>query len=86
MRCALHFIPGARDQMSRPRASRELDAALMAAVVTLPTGRRLMAEAPDAVLAAMRVALRQLQCSAVFDPRALHPTRCGISASLSARL
>ena len=55
--CSVHFILGARDQMASPRASCELGAALKAQVVTLPAGHHLMAEAPDAVLAAMRVAL-----------------------------
>jgi pimeloyl-ACP methyl ester carboxylesterase len=58
VQCPVHFVLGARDQMAPPRASRELAAALKAQVVTLPaTGHNLMAEAPDAVLAAMRVAL-----------------------------
>lgn len=55
--CPVHFILGARDQMAPPRASRELGAALKAQVVTLPAGHHLMAEAPDAVLAALRAAL-----------------------------
>ena len=41
----------------QPRASRELAAALKAQVVTLPAGHHLMAEAPDAVLEALRAAL-----------------------------
>ena len=58
VRCPVHFILGARDQMASPRASRELGAALKAQVVTLPAvGHHLMGEAPDAVLAAMRHAL-----------------------------
>ena len=58
VQCPVHFILGARDQMASPRASRELGAALRARVVTLPAvGHHLMAEAPDAVLAAMRDAL-----------------------------
>jgi pimeloyl-ACP methyl ester carboxylesterase len=58
VRCPVHFILGARDQMASPRASRELGTALKARVVTLPgVGHHLMAEAPDAVLAAMRAAL-----------------------------
>ena len=57
VRCPVHFILGARDEMTSPRASRELAAALNARVVTLPAGHHLMAEAPDAVLAAMRAAL-----------------------------
>ncbi len=58
VQCPVHFILGARDQMASPRASRELGAVLNAKVVTLPAvGHHLMAEAPDAVLAAMRAAL-----------------------------
>ena len=56
VRCPVHFILGARDQMANPRASRELGAALKASVVTLPAGHHLMAEVPDAVLAALRAA------------------------------
>ena len=57
VQCPVHFILGARDQMASPRASRELAAALDARVVTLLAGHHLMAEAPDAVLAALRAAL-----------------------------
>lgn len=58
VQCPVHFILGARDQMAHPRASRELGAALKARVVTLPAvGHHMMAEAPDAVLAALRAAL-----------------------------
>ena len=57
VRCPVHFILGASDQMAHPRASRELGAVLKAQVVSMPAGHHLMAEAPDAVLAAMRAAL-----------------------------
>ena len=57
VRCPVHIILGARDQMASPRASRELGTALKASVTTLPAGHHLMAEAPDAVLAALRAAL-----------------------------
>ena len=43
--------------MTPPKATKELAAALKARVVTVPTGHHLMAEAPDAVLAALRAAL-----------------------------
>lgn len=57
VRCAVHFILGARDQMASPRSSRELGEALKANVVTLPVGHHLMAEAPDETLQALRSAL-----------------------------
>ena len=57
VRCPVHFVLGARDQMAHPRASRELGAALKAQVLMLPSGHHLMAEAPDAVLAALRATL-----------------------------
>lgn len=58
VQCPVHFILGARDQMASPKASRDMATALKAHVVTLPAvGHHLMAEAPDAVLAAMRAAL-----------------------------
>ena len=58
VQCPAHFILGARDQMASPKASRELGTALKARVVSLPgVGHHLMAEAPDAVLAATRTAL-----------------------------
>jgi pimeloyl-ACP methyl ester carboxylesterase len=58
VQCPVHFILGARDQMAPPRASREMGAALKAHVVTLPAvGHHMMAEAPDAVLTALRTAL-----------------------------
>jgi pimeloyl-ACP methyl ester carboxylesterase len=55
--CASHLIVGARDQMTTPKQAREIAAALKATVHTVPAGHALMAEAPDAVLAALRVAL-----------------------------
>ena len=59
--CPVTLILGRQDQMTAPRASRELIAALAAQtdrVVTLDAGHLLMAEAPDPVLAALRQALR----------------------------
>jgi pimeloyl-ACP methyl ester carboxylesterase len=57
VQCPATLITGARDQMTPPKATKELAAALKARVVTVPTGHHLMAEAPDAVLAALRTAL-----------------------------
>lgn len=55
--CPATLIVGERDQMTPPKATRELAAALKARVVHVPTGHHLMAEAPDAVLMALRGAL-----------------------------
>ena len=55
--CPATLIVGARDQMTPPKATRDLAAALKAHVLTVPSGHHLMAEAPDAVLAGLRVAL-----------------------------
>ena len=57
VRCPATLIVGARDQMTPPKATKELAAALKARVVTVPSGHHLMAEAPDAVLAGLRAAL-----------------------------
>jgi pimeloyl-ACP methyl ester carboxylesterase len=57
VKCPATLIVGERDQMTPPKATRELAAALQAKVVTVPTGHHLMAEAPDAVLAGLRGAL-----------------------------
>ena len=57
IQCPTTLITGARDQMTPPKATRELAAALKAKIVTVPTGHHLMAEAPDAVLAGLRAAL-----------------------------
>jgi pimeloyl-ACP methyl ester carboxylesterase len=65
--CPVTLVLGSRDQMTALRASRDLQAALAARpapapaapqVVVLEAGHSLMAEAPDAVLAAVRQALR----------------------------
>ena len=48
---------GSADQMTPPRATRELAAALKATVVTLNSGHSLPAEVPDELLAALRGAL-----------------------------
>lgn len=57
VRCPVHFILGRQDQMTPPRATRELAQALQPRVHTVDSGHQLMAEAPDAVLAALRQAL-----------------------------
>lgn len=57
VRCPATLVVGSRDQMTPPKATKEIAAALKASVVTVPTGHHLMAEAPDAVLAALRAAL-----------------------------
>jgi pimeloyl-ACP methyl ester carboxylesterase len=57
VRCPVTFILGERDQMTTPKTTREIAAALKAQVVTLPAGHALMAEVPDGVLAALRAAL-----------------------------
>jgi len=51
------FILGERDQMTSPKATRDIAAALRANIVTLPAGHSLMTEAPDGVLNALRPAL-----------------------------
>ena len=55
--CPVTLILGERDQMTTPKSTHELAAALKARVVTVPSGHHLMAEAPDAVLAALRQGL-----------------------------
>jgi pimeloyl-ACP methyl ester carboxylesterase len=57
IQCPTTLIVGERDQMTPPKATKELAAASKAKVLTVPTGHHLMAEAPDAVLAALRGAL-----------------------------
>src|SRR5574337_530547 len=49
VRCPTTLITGVRDQMTPPKATRELAAALKAEVVPVTSGHHLMAEAPDAV-------------------------------------
>jgi pimeloyl-ACP methyl ester carboxylesterase len=57
VKCPTTLILGARDQMTRPSAAREIASALVARVVTLPGGHALMQELPDPMLAALRGAL-----------------------------
>jgi pimeloyl-ACP methyl ester carboxylesterase len=59
VRCPAHLVLGERDQMTLPKAARELAAALKARVTMLPGGHSLMLEAPDAVLNALLDALKQ---------------------------
>lgn len=54
VRCPVHFILGAADQMTSPKVTREIAAALKARVHTLPCGHGLMLERPDEVLATLR--------------------------------
>jgi len=53
----VHFILGERDQMTAPKQSQALAAALQATVHRVPAGHSLMAEAPDPVLNALRTAI-----------------------------
>jgi pimeloyl-ACP methyl ester carboxylesterase len=55
--CPATLVLGAADQMTVPKAAREIGAALKARVVTLPGGHQLMGEQPDGLLAAVRTAL-----------------------------
>jgi pimeloyl-ACP methyl ester carboxylesterase len=57
VRCPTTLVVGRHDQMTSPRAIAGLVAALTPQVVTVDSGHLLMAEAPDAVLAAVRQAL-----------------------------
>jgi pimeloyl-ACP methyl ester carboxylesterase len=52
------LILGARDQMTAPKQSKALAEALRAKTVMLPAGHSLMSEVPDALLAALRGALK----------------------------
>ncbi|MGM9480168.1 alpha/beta fold hydrolase [Roseateles sp. NT4] len=56
--CPVHFILGALDQMTSPRQNAVLGGLLKPRVHTVPAGHALMAEAPDALLAALRAALQ----------------------------
>ena len=51
------LVLGSADQMTSPRNTRDIAAALNARVVVLPSGHLLPAEAPEAMLAALRSAL-----------------------------
>jgi len=56
--CPVHFILGALDQMTSPRQNVVLSGLLKPRIQSLPAGHALMAEAPDAMLAALRTALQ----------------------------
>ncbi|HEV7915706.1 MAG TPA: alpha/beta hydrolase [Albitalea sp.] len=58
VRCPVHFMLGERDQMTTPKNTGEIAEALKARVTTLPGGHSLMLELPDAVLNALRAALK----------------------------
>ncbi|MEP7297682.1 MAG: alpha/beta hydrolase [Burkholderiales bacterium] len=57
VRCPVDLVLGARDQMTSPKATREIAQALKARVTSVDAGHVLMSEAPDASLAALRRAL-----------------------------
>jgi pimeloyl-ACP methyl ester carboxylesterase len=57
VRCPATLILGERDQMTPPKASTELAQTLKARVLKVPAGHALMAEAPEPVLNALRMAL-----------------------------
>ncbi|HJV59751.1 MAG TPA: alpha/beta hydrolase [Albitalea sp.] len=57
VQCPVSLVLGERDQMTPPKATRDIADALKARVVTLPGGHALMQEVPDAVLGALRDAL-----------------------------
>ena len=57
VRCPATLVLGEHDQMTPPKAAREIAAALRATVVSVSSGHHQLAETPDATLAALRVAL-----------------------------
>ena len=57
VRCPATLVLGAADQMTQPKAAREIAARLKATVHTLQAGHYPMLEAPDPTLAALRSAL-----------------------------
>lgn len=57
VQCPVTVVLGERDAMTAPKSGRALAEALKARVVTVPAGHALMQEAPDEVLAALKVAL-----------------------------
>lgn len=56
--CPVHFILGTQDQMTSPKQTSLLAGLLKPRVHMVPAGHALMAEAPDAVLAALRASLQ----------------------------
>lgn len=59
VRCPATLVLGRDDQMTPPRAAQAIAQALHARVVTVPSGHHMLAEAPDAVLRAVRDALAE---------------------------
>jgi pimeloyl-ACP methyl ester carboxylesterase len=57
VRCPASLILGDRDQMTTPQQTRAIAEALKAKVISVPAGHDLMAEAPEATLAALRQVL-----------------------------
>ena len=55
--CPVTMILGHADQMTLPKAAREISVALKATTVMIDSGHHLLAEAPDDVLSALRHAL-----------------------------
>jgi pimeloyl-ACP methyl ester carboxylesterase len=51
------FVLGRHDQMTSPKSTRDIAAALKAKLVTLDSGHNMMAEAPEAMLEAVRAAM-----------------------------
>lgn len=57
VRCPVTFVLGERDQMTPPKATRDIAAALKARTVMLPGGHALMHEVPDGLHDALQAAL-----------------------------
>ena len=57
VRCPVTMVLGAQDQMTPPRSTREIAAALKASIVTLNSGHSLPAEDPEGLLTALAQAL-----------------------------
>lgn len=60
VRCPVTMVLAAQDQMTSPRAAREAAAMMKAEIRMVPGGHQLMAEQPEAVLAALRQATTPL--------------------------
>lgn len=58
VRCPASVVIGSRDQMTNPKQTATIVEALNAQVQPIDAGHMMMSEAPDAVLAALRSALR----------------------------
>lgn len=59
--CPVDCILGERDQMTLPKSSAAIVAALRATVFRLPAGHSLMSEAPDGVLNVLRQVLAEME-------------------------